>query len=135
MSTTINKKEFHDQYSSGPTDGQGEGKEYGGNGKLNMSKYDFDLFKEENDLVESVLRVKRTSTTGKGEAWRLMEDGKIVMVIEGDDISGKAKDFLRTADGFNFLIRSFKDGVKTFNKMKAELNKKVKTNGGGKQKR
>lgn len=91
-----------------------------------LSKFDYDLFDEEKDLVEKVIRVKRVQMPNKGEKWRIMQDGKLVFTLEGTKVSKKEKEYLRTADGFNFLIGQFKDGMKTLNKLKTELKKRIK---------
>jgi|ERR1700722_5716614 len=91
-----------------------------------LSKFDFDLFKEEEDVVEKVVRVKRVSLPNKGERWKILENNKAVFIVEGSKISKKEKEFLRSIDGFNFLIAQAKLGIKSLNKLKVELKKLVK---------
>jgi hypothetical protein len=95
--------------------------------KGNLSKFDYDLYKEEDDISEKVIRVKRMSMPNKGERWRIFEDNKIILNIEGTKLTNKEKEFLRTVEGVNFLIAQFKSGnIKSFNAIKKEIKKKVK---------
>ena len=95
------------------------------NQKYNLSKFEFDLYHEEYDVIEKVIRVKRVSLPNKGEKWKIMEDGKLIFVVEGAKLSNKEKDFLRTPDGFNFLIAQGKAGIKSFSALKKEIKKKI----------
>ena len=99
-------------------------KEYSGKSVLN--KHEYDLFDEEKYCVEKVVRIKRVNTPNKGERWRITEDNKVAFTIESAKISKKEKEFLRTADGFNFLIHQFKSGIKSLNKLRIELKKRLK---------
>jgi hypothetical protein len=78
-----------------------------------LSKFDYDLFNEEEDVVEKVVRVKRVSLPNKGERWKIIEDNKTVFVVEGSKISKKEREYLRGIDGFNFLIAQAKVGIKS----------------------
>jgi hypothetical protein len=94
--------------------------------KYNLSKFDYDLYKEEDNVSEKVVRVKRVSLPNKGERWKIMEDNKLVFTVEGTKLTGKEKDFLRSIDGVNFLIAQAKSGIKSFNALKTEIKKKLK---------
>lgn len=96
------------------------------NQKYNLSKFDYDLYKEEDDVAEKVIRVKRIAMPNKGEKWRIFEDNKIVFTLEGSKLTNKEKDFLHSVDGVNFLIGQFKQGIKSFNSLKGEIKKKLK---------
>lgn len=93
------------------------------NVKYVLSKFEHDLYKEEDDVAEKVIRVKRFSLPNKGEKWKIFEDAKAVFIIEGTKLTNKEKDFLRTAEGLTFLITKYKDGIKSFNALKAEIKK------------
>jgi hypothetical protein len=86
-----------------------------------FSKFDYDLFDETKDTVERIVRVKRVVSADKREKWRVIEDSKIVFVVDGNRISKMEREFLRTADGFNFLISAYKGGVKSVVKLKIYL--------------
>lgn len=94
--------------------------------KYNLSKFDYDLYHEEDDVAEKVIRVKRIAMPNKGERWKIFEDGKVAFIVEGNKLNNKEKDFLRTVDGVNFLIAQFKQGIKSFNSLKNEIKKKTK---------
>jgi hypothetical protein len=96
------------------------------NQKHNLSKIELDLYHEEDDKTEKVIRVKRISMPNKSEKWKISEDNKVMFIVEGEKLSNKEKDFLRTPDGFNFLINQYKVGIKSFNALKNEIKKKLK---------
>jgi hypothetical protein len=97
-----------------------------GNLKYNLSKFEYDLYHEEDDKAEKVIRVKRVSMPNKGEKWKISEDNKVMFVLEGTKLNNKEKDFLRTPEGVNFLIAQYKQGIKSFNSLKNEIKKKLK---------
>lgn len=94
--------------------------------KYNMSKFEYDLYHEEDDISEKVIRVKRVSMPNKQEKWKVMTDNKVIFIIEGTKLNNKEKDFLRSVDGVNFLIKQCKSGIKSFNSLKIEIKKALK---------
>lgn len=96
------------------------------NSKFNLSKFDFDLYHEEDNKAETVIRIKRVSMPNKGEKWKVMTDNKVTFVVEGLKLSKKEREFLRTVEGLNFLIAQFKQGIKSFNSLKNEIKKNLK---------
>jgi len=87
-----------------------------------LSKYEYDLYHEEDDVANKVIRVKHILTANKIERWRIMEDAKIVFTIEGAKLSNKERMFLRTVQGVNFLIKQCKSGnLTTFAALKREI--------------
>lgn len=94
--------------------------------KYSLSKFEYDLYHEEDDKAEKVIRVKRVSMPNKGEKWKIFEDNKVMFILEGTKLTNKEKDFLRTVDGVNFLITQYKAGIKSFNSLKNEIKKKLK---------
>lgn len=95
------------------------------NNKYNLNKFEFDLFNEEKNVPQKVIRVKRVSLPNKGEKWKFFEDNKNVFTIDGEKLTNKEKEFLRTADGINFLLLQYKEGIKSFNSLKQEIKKKI----------
>lgn len=89
--------------------------------KYVLSKFEYDLYHEEDDVAEKVLRVKRFSMPNKGEKWKFFEDTKVVFILEGTKLTNKEREFLRTVDGVNFLLKQFKAGIKSFNALKIEI--------------
>lgn len=96
------------------------------NTKYNLSKFDYDLYHEEDDISEKVVRIKRVSLPNKGERWKIMEDNKLVFTVEGTKLTNKEREFLRSIDGVNFLIAQAKSGIKSFNALKSEIKKRIK---------
>lgn len=94
--------------------------------KFPHSKFEYDLYHEEDDVSLPVIRVKRISTSNKVERWKIFEDTKAVFIIEGAKLNSKEKEFLRTSDGFNFLITRYKQGIKSFNSLKIAIKKRLK---------
>lgn len=86
-----------------------------------LSKYEYDLYKEEDDIVQPIIRVKRCSMPNKGVKWKIMLDNKVSFIIEGLKLSKKEKEFLETVNGFNFILNQAKAGIKSFNNFKKEL--------------
>lgn len=95
------------------------------NTKYNLSKFDYDLYYDEDNISQIVIRVKRVALPNKGERWKVMQDNKLLFVVEGTKLTNKEKDFLRTVDGVNFLIAQAKSGIKSFNALRAEIKKKL----------
>jgi len=92
--------------------------------KYNLSKFEYDLYHEEDDIAEKIIRVKRFATSNN-EKWKIFEDSKVTLIIEGTKLSKKEKEFLRTVEGINFLLSKYKNGVNSFSSMKVEIKKKL----------
>jgi len=95
------------------------------NQKYNLSKFEFDLYHEEDDKIEKVIRVKRISMPNNGEKWKILNDNKIIFIIESTKISKKEREYLQTVDGFNFMLTQAKIGIKSINSFKNELKKNI----------
>lgn len=122
-----NTKTNPEQTPNFPPGGGGGGEESkDGNLKYNLSKFEYDLYHEEDDKAEKVIRVKRVSMPNKGEKWKIFEDNKVMFTVEGTKLTNKEKDFLRSVDGVNFLITQYKQGIKSFNSLKKEIKKNLK---------
>lgn len=93
--------------------------------KHTFSKFDYDLFDEEKYVVEKVIRVKRIASANKNERWNIFENNKIVFVLEGSKVSKKEKEYLRTPNGFSFLICQGKTGIKSLAGLRKELKKVI----------
>lgn len=91
------------------------------NMKYSLSKFEHDLYHEEDDKAEKVIRVKRMSMPNKGEKWKIMTDNKLVFTIESTKISKKEREFLQTIEGFNFILARAKVGIKSLNSFRLEL--------------
>ena len=93
--------------------------------KYNLSKFEYDLYHEEDDISQSIIRVKRFDTVA-GERWKIFENGKEKFVVEGFKLTKKQKTYLRSVDGVNFMINLFKNGIRSFNHFKTELKNELK---------
>ncbi len=94
--------------------------------KHTLSKFEYDLYHEEDDVALPVIRVRHFAVPNKGDRWKIFEDNKIMFIVEGSKLNNKEKDFLKTGEGFNFLISQYKQGIKSFNALKKEIKKKIK---------
>jgi SMC interacting uncharacterized protein involved in chromosome segregation len=102
------------------------GEEYkDSNLKYNLSKFEHDLYHEEDDISEAVIRVKRVSMPNKGERWKVMHDNKVTFTIESPKISKKEREYLQTLEGFNFILARAKIGIKSLNSFRTELKKEI----------
>ncbi len=91
--------------------------------RYNLSKFEFDLYHEEFDVSEPVIRVKRVAMPNKGQKWKIMLDTKVVFTIESSKISKKEREYLETVEGFNFILSQAKIGIKSLNSFRTELKK------------
>lgn len=95
--------------------------------KANQSKYEYDLYDEVKAAeVSDVIQVKRVSLPNKGMNWKIIKNNKVIFVLEGIKLGKKEKEYLLTADGFNFLIKQTKIGFKSFNALRSELKINMK---------
>lgn len=94
--------------------------------KYNLSKFEHDLYHEEDDVAMPVIRVKHVSLPNKGDRWKIFEDNKVAFIVEGTKLTNKEKEFLCTVDGVNFLITQYKQGIKSFNSLKNAIKKSLK---------
>jgi len=94
--------------------------------KYNLSKFEYDLYHEEDDVSEKVVGVRRFVLHNREERWKILENNKVVFTIDGTKLTGKEREFLRTSDGVNFLIKQHKNGlVRSMNNLKKELKKEI----------
>lgn len=93
--------------------------------KYNLNKFEFDLYDEEKNVPQTVVRVKRFSMPNKGEKWKIFENNKVMFIIEGSKLGNKEKNFLRTVDGINFLLDNYKSGIKSFNALKNAIKQHI----------
>ena len=123
MPTPINKNKPAPEPAPNFPQGGEESKD--GNLKYSLSKFEYDLYHEEDDKAEKVIRVKRVSMPNKGEKWKVMSDNKLIFTIESTKISKKEREYLQTVEGFNFILSQAKTGIKSLNSFRTELKKKI----------
>jgi len=96
------------------------------NSKYNLSKFDYDLYKDEDNKVEPTVRVKYFGLPNKGDRWKIFSDAKIVLIVEGNKLTKKERAFLRSVEGATWLLSQAKVGVKSLASLKIEIKKKLK---------
>ena len=90
------------------------------NNPLMPLRNDNELFKDEDYIVQPLVQIKRQDKKD-GEVWKILEDGKVSVVLPANRFTNKEKDFLRTLPGFQFLINGYKKGWRSVNKFKLGL--------------
>lgn len=75
--------------------------------KYNLSKFEYDLYHEDNDIPQPAIMVRRIEINNE-EKWNVMIDNKILFVIEANEFVEQIK-FLRSVDGVKFLINEVKN--------------------------
>lgn len=103
-----------------------EGETKPDNIKYVLSKFEYDLYHEEDDIQLPVIRVKHFKLPNAGERWKIFSDTKVVFIVEGSKLGKKEREFLRGINGINFLIGEYKSGIKSFNALKIALKKIIK---------
>jgi hypothetical protein len=94
--------------------------------KYNTSKFEDDLYHEEDHIAAKVIRFKRFSLPNKEECWKFFEDNRILLVIEGKRFTKKEREFLRTVDGVSWALVVCKRGISSVSAFKKELKLKLK---------
>src|ERR1700722_5392960 len=84
-------------------------------------KYNLDLYHEEDDIAEKVIRVKRMSLPNDGNRWKIMENDKVIFTIEGTDLTKREREYLLTIDGFNFILLQAKTGIESLTAFRQAL--------------
>jgi hypothetical protein len=81
----------------------GEFKEIESTGKYLSSKYDYDLYNEEDNKKMPMVRIQRHFVKKTmEEKWKFYENTKKTIEIDSQDLSEKEKDFLRKPEGILF---------------------------------
>lgn len=93
--------------------------------KINSNKFEYDLFDEEQNIIEKFIRVRRYTLPNNGEKWKIFLNNKILIVLEGIKFSEEEKKFLRSVEGVNFLIRNYKNSSPNIDEISLQINKKV----------
>jgi len=121
--TTIFSKKNNDVINSSITD---EFKE--SNSKYTLSKFERDLYYEEDNIIEKIIRIRRyPSSTNKEEKWKLFEDNKVMLTIESEELTKKEKKFLRSVEGVVFLIKKYKLGLNSSDLLIKEIKNNIST--------
>ncbi len=79
---------------------------------LNQLRNETELFNEECDIEYKTISVKRVTIKNE-EEWRIIDNGKVVLVLSGSRFAKREKEFLRTVEGVQFLLNGAKEGWKS----------------------
>lgn len=95
--------------------------------KYILSKFDYELYDEEKaKKVAKIYRIKKINETKSvSEKWRIFEDTKVIFTLDSESLSKKEKEFLRTPDGFSWLLVEAKAGIKSINSLRKNLKTKI----------
>ena len=97
------------------------------NNKFSLSKYEADLYDDKCNVPYKVIQVKRIAS-GDNEIWKILNNNEVIFTIDGEKISKKEKEFLRTANGVMYLINEFKISTfKSLNSFKKKLKEKMRS--------
>jgi hypothetical protein len=94
--------------------------------KHNLSKYEYDLYHEEDNIPGRVIQVKKIGNVKKGEKWRILEDSKAILTIDGEKLTSKERNFLYTVEGVTFLMSYFKKGEVSLSSLKRGIKNTLK---------
>jgi hypothetical protein len=90
--------------------------------KHTLSKFEHDLYIEENDVVMPIIRVKWFGSPKGKERWKIFRDDVPIFLVDGAKLSKKGREFLRGINGTNFMIGAYKSGqTKSFSAFRAAL--------------
>ena len=96
--------------------------------KFNLNKYEFDLFHEEDNVVHKLIRIKRFfSSKTKEEKWKVFEDNKVALVLEGEKFTLKEKEYLRTVNGINLLLNHYKKNDMAISSIKKHIKLNIES--------
>lgn len=88
----------------------GEFKEVESSGKYLSSRYDYDLYTEEDNKKMPMVRIQRYFVKKSSEEkWKFYENTKKTMEIDSSQLTDKEKDFIRSAAGILFCLKKYKE--------------------------
>ena len=87
----------------------------------NYAKPDCELYKDDENVVHKVIEIKKNKSKNK-EEWAIIENKKIVLLLAGDKLTNKEKALLYTAKGLKAVVDAYKEGNKSFSKIKKVIH-------------
>jgi hypothetical protein len=84
----------------------------------NSLRIDNELFKDEDNIVYPLIQVKKINKSKNGESWQILQDKKVVLVLKAEDFDEKELEFLKTYEGFLYLINGYKNGYRELSEFK-----------------
>jgi len=94
--------------------------------KYVLSKFDFDLYKESDNVKSKSYQVKRINLPNNGIAWNLIENDIVFLTIDSINLRPSQKKFLLSTEGFKLLLAFAKDKTITLETIKKQINKEIK---------
>lgn len=88
------------------------------------SKGPLNLYKDEDNVVLPVIRIRRI-TGEKREKWRCYQGDREVLTVEAAKLTVREKEFLRTPEGFTFLLGQCKAGIATVSRFRQALKARL----------
>lgn len=89
----------------------------------NSLRFDNELYKQEDDVSNAAISVKRIKLPKNGEDWEIYENKNRALVLKGTRFTKTERNFLRSIDGINFILTGYKNGYKSVAHFKRELAK------------
>lgn len=104
----------------------GEFKEKETIAKYVSSKFDYDLYHEEDDKKFPVIRIKFAyDKKTKLTKLKFFENTKNVINIDFSDLNETEIKFVQSVEGINFCLNQYKSGFKTKDKILEKIRSKV----------
>lgn len=92
----------------------------------NLSKFEYDLYHEEDDIQLPVIRVKCIDLPNNGCKWKIFENNKVTFTFESTKLSKAQVKYLQTIEGFNFILSQAKIGITSITRLTAQLRSILK---------
>jgi hypothetical protein len=93
-----------------------------------LSKFEYDLYHDEDNVALPSIRFKRFGKIAAGETWKFFHDQSksAALVIDGTKLTLKEREFLRTVEGVNFALAAYKAGANNLNAFKKSIKEQIK---------
>lgn len=88
---------------------------------FHLLKADNDLFDEKKNIKERLITIRHLRLAKKKEDWLILENNKVALRLKDYRLSKNEKNFLRSIEGFQFLIAQWKAGVKSVSGLKRQM--------------
>jgi hypothetical protein len=82
------------------------------------NKGDYNLYRPEEHQNETSVRLKRIIAKDGLERWKFYIDLQIMLTLDATDFTKSQRVFMRTQEGFSYLIERFKAGEREAKKFK-----------------
>lgn len=89
---------------------------------MNLS-YNNDLFDDDSYVPHPLVTARRVKLPKNGENWEVLDNNKVAVTLIGLHLSSEIKNFLKTPQGLLSLIKIYKSGNKSSEKIQKQLKK------------